>query len=205
MTKQRKFIIRIFIIVGFLALVGFLIYSVRQYRQSGIAEKGIVTCVDSTGSPQEGGKCFWSAHIHVYLPIEICGQEYPLSKFQGPLAKHHTHGEENIIHWHDRLEFDPVMKQFLDPSSFLLSRTLETLQIPVSETTFLDKKDGDFCPNEKSGTWKTFINGAFMADWRNYEWKDHDIVFFIFDDRMIEEVEAELREKPQVFPKLGDG
>ncbi len=197
MTRQGKFILRIFIIVGFLVLVGFLIYSVRQYRQSGIAEKGIITC--------EGEKCFWSAHVHVFLPIEICGHEYPLSKFQGPLAKHHTHGEENIIHWHDRLEFDPVTKQFLDPRPFLLSRTLETLQIPISETTLFDKKDGDFCPDEKSGTWKTFINGTFQADWRNYEWQDRDIVFFIFNARIIEEIEAELRQKPKVFPKLGAG
>ncbi len=197
MTRQHKFIIRIVIIVGFLALLGFLIYSVRQYRQSGIAESGIVTC--------EGEKCFWNAHIHVYLPIEICGQEYPLSKFQGPLAKHHTHGEENIIHWHDRLKFDPATKQFLEPSPFLLSRTLETLQIPVSETTLLDKKDGDSCLDGSSGAWKVFVNGAFQADWRNYEWQDRDIALFIFDARIIEEIEAELRDKPKVFPKLGAG
>ncbi len=197
MTRQSKFIIRILIIVGSLSLVGFLIYSVGQYRQSGIAESGVVTC--------EGEKCFWSAHIHLYLPIEICGKEYPLSKFQGPLAKHHTHGEENVIHWHDRLEFDPVTKQFLEPSPFLLSRTMETLQIPVSETTFLNKKDGDSCPDGSSSTWKVFINGTFQADWRNYKWKDHDIVFFVFDARTIKEVDAELRQKPKVFPKLGAG
>ncbi len=184
-------------IISLAALLGFLFYSVVQYRQSGIIEKGIVAC--------EEEKCFWSAHIHIYIPVEICGEKYSLSRFEGPLATNHTHGEENVIHWHDRLKVDPVTKQFLEPNPFLLSRTLETLQIPLTEISILNKKDGDTCPDGSIGIWKVFINGIFSTDWRNHEWQDKDIVFFIFNARMVEEVEAELLEKPQVFPGLGAG
>jgi hypothetical protein len=188
---------RLLILSGLIALVVFAIYSLREYQKSGIAEKGVITC--------SGGRCFWSAHIHVLIPIEICGTKYALPKFQGPLSGFHTHGEENVIHWHERLEIDLETQQFLQPNFFALLRVFESLQISANSEVFFGKKDGDACPDGARGSWKVFINGTIQEDWRGYDWKDRDIIFFVFDARNPEEIESRLRIEPFVFPALGEG
>lgn len=187
---------KLLIIIGSLALVGFLAYSLIEYKKSDIARDGVATCAN--------GQCFWSAHIHIDIPIQICGQKYLLPKFKGSLADHHTHGDENIIHWHDKIAFDAEKKQFLEPTPFALNLIFKTLELPLTDESLLDKKDGDLCRGSAS-TWKVFVNGTFSSDWRSYEWKDRDIALFVFDERTIEEVEKELRQNPIKFPPVGEG
>lgn len=187
---------KIVIVIGLVILIGFLAYSIKEYRQSGIAEQGVITC--------SKGKCTWSAHIHVFVPIQICGKDYPLTKFKGLLADVHAHGEENVIHWHNKLLYDPENKAFLEPSPFVLRTTLEKQGILPEADKFLGKKDGDLCDGKKSA-WKVFINSKHLSDWLNYEWKDRDIVFFVFDERTAEEIEKELRQNPIKFPSIGEG
>ena len=189
---MRKF----FIIFGIVVLAAFLAYSLWQYQKSGIAEEGIVTCANE--------QCFWSAHIHVAVPIKICGKEYSLEKFKGPLADVHTHGEENVIHWHDKLPYDPENKVFLEPTPFALGTTLENQGILVDGDKIFGKTDGDLCGGEKS-SWKVFSNGKHLSDWQGYEWKDRDILLFIFDARSWEETEKELQQNPIKFPSVGEG
>lgn len=179
-----------------LAFIGFLAYSLIEYQRSGIAKDGIVTCAN--------GQCFWSAHIHVDVPIQICGEKYALSKFKGSLANDHTHGDENLIHWHDKIAFDAKKKRFLEPSPFALDLIFKALELPITDDGLLNKKDGDLCRGS-AAAWKVFVNGAPRPDWRNYEWKDRDIVLFVFDERTAEEVEKELHENPLKFPPVREG
>lgn len=196
MIQNKKLAKNLFIVFGLLALAGFLVYSLIEYRKSGIVRGGVVTCAN--------GQCFWSAHIHIDVPIQICGEKYVLPKFKGSLADHHSHGNENIIHWHDKIAFDAEKKQFSEPTPFALNLIFKTLELPITEESLLNKKDGDMCRG-LAATWKVFVNGAPRADWRDYEWKDRDIVLFVFDERTVEEVEEELRQNPIKFPSVGEG
>ncbi|OGI95700.1 hypothetical protein A2917_00035 [Candidatus Nomurabacteria bacterium RIFCSPLOWO2_01_FULL_42_17] len=199
MIQNKKLIKNLLITLFLLGLLAFLIYSFIEYQKSGIAKDGVVTCVNE--------QCFWSAHIHLNVPIQICGEEYALPKFKGSLADHHTHGDENVIHWHDKVAFDAEKKQFSGPTPFVLDLIFKNLGLPITDESLLNKKDGDACHGFIS-TWKVFINGVLHSghsDWRNYEWKDRDIIMFIFDEREAEEVEAELRQKPITFPNVGEG
>lgn len=194
--QNRKFIKNLLIALGSLILVGLLVYSLIEYQRSGIAQDGVITCAN--------GQCFWSAHIHLDIPIQICGEEYVLPKFKGPLSGLHTHGDENIIHWHNKIAFDAEKKQFLEPTPFAFNLIFKTLELPLSDEGLLGKKDGNLCRNS-AASWKVLVNGVFFADWRNYEWKDHDIILFVFDARMVEEIEKELRQNPLKFPPIGEG
>ncbi|MDP3778825.1 MAG: hypothetical protein Q8R30_02100 [bacterium] len=196
MIQNKKLIKNLFIVLVLLALVSFLAYSLIEYQRSGIAQDGVVTCAN--------GQCFWSAHIHIDIPIQICGDKYVLSKFKGPLANDHTHGDENIIHWHDKIAFDAEKKQFSEPTPFALNLIFKTLELPITDESLLNKKDGDTCRG-LAATWKVFVNGVLRPDWRSYEWKDRDIVLFVFDERTVEEVEKELRQNPIKFPPVGEG
>ncbi len=196
MVKNKKIIKNLLIILGILALVGFFAYSLIEYQRSGIAQDGVVTCAKE--------QCFWSAHIHVNVPIQICGEKYILSKYKGPNADSHTHGDGNIIHWHNKIPFDAEKKQFLESSPFALNLIFKTLELPITDESLLGKKDGEACRGAP-GAWKVFVNGTETPDWRNYEWKDRDIVLFIFDERSAEEIEKELRQNPIEFPPVGEG
>ncbi len=196
MYNLKNLLKNLLIIFCLLALVGFFAYSIIEYQRIGIAEEGIVTC--------ENGKCFWSAHIHVYSPIQICGEKYVFSKFKGPLNNSHTHGDENVIHWHNKISFDPEKKQFLESSPFALNLIFKNHELPITDESLIGKKDGDICRGF-AGTWKVFVNGALRSDWRNYEWQDRDIIIFVFDERTTEEVEQELHRKTIEFPSLGEG
>ena len=192
---QNKKLILLIVFVS-LSLIGFLAYSLIEYKRSGIAQDGVVTCAN--------GQCFWSAHIHIDIPIQMCGEKYVLSKFKGSLANHHTHGDENIIHWHDKIPFDAEKKQLSGPTPFALNLIFKTIELPITEEGLLNKKDGDGC-RSLAATWKVFVNGVLRPDWRNYEWRDNDIALFVFDERTVEEVKKELRQNPIKFPPVGEG
>ena len=196
MIQHKKLMKNLLIVLLLLALVGFLAYSLIEYQRSGIAQDGVVTCANE--------KCFWSAHIHTDIPIQMCSEKYILPKFKGPLADGHTHGDENIIHWHDKLAFDAGKKQFSEPTPFALNLIFKTLGLPIMEESLLGRKDGDTC-HGLVATWKVFVNGVLRPDWRNYEWRDKDIILFVFDERTVEEVEKELSQNPITFPPVGEG
>ena len=207
-VQNKKPVKKLLTIIGLFVLAVFLAYSLIEYQRSGIAKDGVVTCANgpasTRGEPTRGGQCFWSAHIHVNIPIQICGEKYILPKFKGSLADVHTHGDENIIHWHDKIAFDAEKKQFSEPTPFALNLIFRTLELPITEESLLGKKDGDRCRGVPA-TWKFFVNGVLHPDWRNYEWRDKDIVLFIFDARTAEEAERELRQSPIIFPPVGEG
>lgn len=199
MIQNKKFVKNFFLILFLAGLVSFLAYSIFEYKRSDIEQEGVVTCVDN--------ECFWSAHIHLYIPIQICGKEYSLSKFKGPLSGRHTHGDENIIHWHDKVAFDADKNQFLGPNPFALELIFQTLGLSITDNSLLGKDNGDTCEGFSDSTnssqaaiWKVFVNGVLYPNWRNYEWKDLDIVHFFFDERTAEEVTKEISQDKLKFP-----
>ncbi len=184
-----------FLIIVFVVAV--LAYSLWVVFSSGAAEKGVVTCP----SPDN---CFWSAHFHVFMPIEVCGEKYRLPVEIGPLEGLHTHEEENIIHWHDRLPYDNKTKTILDTSSLRIGKFFDAVNLGFDSTTFGANKNGGLC-NGKPGTLKMLVNGKNSGLFRDYVIHDKDVVLLVFDSGTVQEVEAFYAGNPIVFPALGRG
>lgn len=195
--KKKKIKATIISIVIIFALAG-IVYSL-YVTLSQDPSLGIVTC---TAQDQ----CFWTAHIHAYVPIEICGKDYRLPIELGSLSGPHTHEEKNIIHWHDKLPYDNDKKIITDIEPLTLGAFFDELDLDFSENSLINKTNGTACANGEIGTLKMFINGVPVIDqFRDYIWKDRDVVNLFFDSRTSAEIEAELKAKPVEFPKLGRG
>lgn len=180
-----------------LLAAGGISYSLYVTFQSGAASTGVVTCVKE-------GECYLTAHIHAYIPITLCGKEFRLPIETGALTGPHTHEEKNIAHWHDRLPYDNVLKQPKDVTPFTLDVFFKAVHIPFDIRRIGTARNGDLCEG-KSGTVKMFVNGIENSDYERYVWKDHDVIAIIFDSRMPEAIEAELKAHPILFPALGRG
>ncbi len=159
---------------------------------------GIVTC------PQEGS-CFWTAHIHAFVPISICGEEYRLPIEVGRLDGPHTHEEKNTIHWHDKLPYDQTTQSITNTEPLTLGAFFSAIEVALSDRRIADKNNGDLCPDGKAGTVKVFVNGSPVSEFREFIWKDQDVIVIFFDSRSVEEIQAELKVNPIEFPKLGRG
>lgn len=187
-------------VIPFLAVltgVVFLIYSVLEYRKTGVAERGLVTCV--------GEQCYWTAHIHALVRINVCGQEISLPKLVGPLSGVHTHTEENILHWHDRLLIDPVSRKPIDPWVLTIGSGLDILSITMATDGIMEEKNGDLCPDGKEGTLKFFVNGVPYFPDPHYVWEDRDIIDIVFDGRTPAEAAEYIKTLPTEFPSLTNG
>jgi len=182
--------------IAVIILLG-IAYSLFITFKSGARSSGLIVC------PQEN-KCYWTAHIHAYVPIKICGEDKRLPIELGPLNEPHTHEEKNVIHWHDRLLYDNVNKKLLDPAPLTLGAFFDALKVNFNLDSILDKKNGDLCPDGTS-TLKMFVNGKRNDQFRDYIWKDKDVIVLAFDSRSHEEIEAELMQNPIKFPALGRG
>lgn len=194
---SRRFAIRTLVLLLALVLGGFLLYSVVRFRQTGVQQTGLTTCVE--------GRCFLTAHIHALVRMEICGQAVTLPSFKGPLFGTHTHSEKNVLHWHDKLEVDPESREPRDLSPLTLSAGFQNLTIPLSETRLRDKENGNPCPDGAPGTLKMFVNGEPQENIPSYVWKDRDIIDLIFDAHTVEEAQQAVQGRPRTFPELGEG
>ncbi|MBI4091306.1 hypothetical protein HY419_00975 [candidate division WWE3 bacterium] len=187
------------LILAVVALVsGIVGYSLLVTINSGALKSGVVTCL-------EDGRCFWTAHIHTYIAASACGEEKLLPAEVGPLAKVHTHEEQNVFHWHDRLPYDLNKKEITDTKALTLGSSFSDVGIAFDKGGAFDLKDGDKCPDGKEGQWKMFVNGKQSDKFRDYVWQDRDIIILIFDDRSPSEIEESLRINPIKFPALGRG
>lgn len=184
-------------VIILILIIGFFTYSIYSFKKIELNVDGFLTCAQ--------GRCFWTDHIHTLVLINICGTEINLSKFEGPLSEAHTHPEDNVIHWHDKLEINPDTKEFLDPTPLTLSAALQNLDISFSAQQIADKKNGDACPDGTLGNLKMLVNGVSNQDFDKYKWKDKDIIYIIFDSRSLEQVEQDQKNKPINFPRLGEG
>lgn len=190
MKFPKKSHVKILIGLGIVAVILFFIYSIYSYKKIELAVDGFLTCAQ--------GRCFWTNHIHTLVLINVCGQTRNLPKFKGPLNAAHTHAEDNVIHWHDKLEVFPDTKEFFDPKPLTLRSAFTNLDISLN-------KDGEKCPDGSIGTLKMFVNGNVETKFDEYKWNDQDIINIIFDSRSLEQVEEDLKNKPINFPRLGEG
>ncbi len=183
------------LLIIILAVLG---YSLYKTFESGAAGSGVVTCVDDE-------TCFWTAHIHAYAPIAICGEDFRLPIEVGRLDGPHTHEEKNIAHWHDKLPYDRGTKTIADTESLTAGAFFDAIEIPFDRDRIGSRRNGDLCPDGTPGTVKMFVNGTRSDEFRSYLWRDRDVIQIFFDRRTSEEIEAEIRERPVKFPALGRG
>lgn len=170
-------------------------YSLSLTLKSGAQSRGVVTCISDT-------QCFWTAHIHAFIPIELCGERFALPIETGSLQGPHTHEERNIVHWHDRLPYDRTAKTLPETRPLTLGAFFDELEIPFGDRNIAGKTNGDRC-NDTTATLKMFVNGTANTDYRNYVWKNKDVIFLAFDSRSAQTIEEELRVRPLTFPILG--
>lgn len=195
--KKKKIKRSVIFSIIILALLG-IAYSLEVTFQSGARSSGIIVC------PQED-KCYWTAHIHAYVPIYVCGKEIKQYIEVGPLNEPHTHEEKHVIHWHDRLPYDNVNKRLLEYAPLTLGAYFDALEMQFDSNRILDKSNDDLCPDGSQGTLKMFVNGKQNNMFRNFVWKDKDVIVLIFDNRSSEQIEEELKNNPIKFPALGRG
>lgn len=181
-------------VIAVIAILGYSL-SVTLKQDPGA---GTFTCLND-------GTCIWTAHIHAYFPIMICGEEYRLPIEHGPLDDPHSHEEKNIVHWHDKLPYDPETQSILDTKPLTVGAFFDSIDVNFSENQIAQKRNGDQCAKGESGAVKMFVNGKHNNQFRDYIWRDKDVILIIFDDRSIETIEEELRNNPITFPKLGLG
>jgi hypothetical protein len=194
---KKKFVITIVWILILAAALG-LAYSLYITYQSGAVEAGVITC------PSEND-CFWTAHVHGYIPIQICGADFRLPIEVGRLDDSHTHEEKNIVHWHDKLPYDPEAKAITNTRPLTLGAFFDSVNVPFDSERIADKQNGDLCPGGTAGAVSLFINGEKNEQYRNYIWRDKDVMMIFFDNVPAEAREIQLKENPVRFPKLGRG
>ena len=180
------------------AVIAALGYSLFVTFRSGANEKGIISC------PSEEN-CIWTAHIHAYIPIELCGEDYRLPIEVGPLTGPHTHEEKNVAHWHDQLPYAVTTKLITDTKPLTLGAFFDAISVPFGTGLIGEYRDGNLCSNQKSGSLKVFINGEIASDYRDYIWQNRDVIQIFFDERSAEQTRLFVEEHPVSFPALGRG
>lgn len=174
-----------------LAITG-LSYSLYVVYSSGAAERGVTVCLSET-------ECYWSAHIHAEVNIDVCGDRsyrFPVEK--GRLDGPHTHEERNRIHFHERLRFDPQTKEILDAKPLMLGAFFDAMAVPFDKGRVLDKQNSELC-NNQPGSVKMFVSrnwnrnelGKPSGNFRDYIWKNGDVITIVFDERPTEAVAEE--------------
>jgi len=76
--------------------------------------QGVVTC--------EGDECLEAGHFHAELIVTSCGQKMELEQESGVLSGHHTHKENNRVHWHSTKQpgEDLTVSMLLDNLNIIL-------------------------------------------------------------------------------------
>ncbi len=138
-------------------------YSIYSYRQSRVDTEGIVIC--------QADICEKSLHIHASITVSICGKPVDLSDHTGDTNEQHTHAEDNLIHFHQRLKVDPQTKAILDPSPLYLKNLFQNLNLTFPS----------LCPNGKPGKLKVIVNGQESPLLDQYPWADGDVIKVTYD------------------------
>lgn len=173
-AKSAKKFLYALIAVAAIAAIGYMIYSVQLYKESGAEEEGLVAC-DANGE-----NCIIASHGHAEIEVNICGEDvnFPLEK--GDLSKQHTHKERNLIHWHDRLPYDKKTGTVTDWSAFKLGGFFEQMEMRFNSTCVGNYCNSDRCPSGDAGQLKMWINDKENMEFDQYIWKDGDNILIIF-------------------------
>ena len=198
--RSRRARATVFLAIILLLVTG-LAYSVYDVYATGAAERGVVVCTDDEGMTPgaSGHTCYWSAHIHAEVNIDLCGDKsYRFAVEQGRLDGPHTHEERNLIHFHERLMIDPTTREILDTRLLTLGAFFDAMEVPFDSDKALDKNNGETC-NGKPATMKMFVSkdwnrnnlGKPIASFRDYIWENGDVITIIFDERPSEAIAEE--------------
>ena len=157
------------VFIGIIALIGFSYYYYDAVASETI---GITIC--------EAGECFWAAHIHSYLDLQVCGESKELGLEVGHLEAVHTHKERNKLHFHERLPVDPETMEVSDYSLLTLGSFFENVGVTFSSECFFDKCNGDLC-NGVTGSVSMTVNGVDNSEFESYVWSDDDQIIIKFE------------------------
>ena len=162
-SKKRhwhKIILNV-VVIAAIVLIGFSLY---YFTTIASEEEGITVC--------EAGQCFWAAHIHTELRVNICGKDIELGLEKGALEATHTHKEKNRLHFHERLPVDPATREITDFTPLQLDTFLEAINLPLTPGCI-----GDTCNcNGEPGQLSMTINGKTNTEFDKYIWKEGDII-----------------------------
>ncbi|MBI4149530.1 hypothetical protein HY491_03720 [Candidatus Woesearchaeota archaeon] len=154
--------------IAILLLIG---YSYYYFTLTASAEEGIMVC--------ESGQCFWAAHIHSQLRVEICGEEVDMGLEEGELAETHTHKERGQLHFHERLPVDPETKQVTDFSPLQLSVFFEGMGMQLTSECIGEWCNGDLCTGVP-GRLSMTVNEVPSTSFGGYTWQDGDVIDITF-------------------------
>lgn len=163
--KFRKKILLALILASVILLVATGFYSYRRFKESGFEEEGFVVC-------NKEDVCEKSVHIHATLNVSICGENKNLPKETGRLNRVHTHKEQNLLHFHERLRVSPQTQELINP---------EPLTIKAAIREILKIELPDQCPDGKPGKLKLTVNGEPQGKIPDYVWKDGDKIELTFN------------------------
>lgn len=145
--------------LGLVALVAIGIYSYNVYKNSEIETIGLTVCND-----QE--VCEKSMHIHTEVDVTVCGKPTSLFKETGNLADTHTHKEDDLLHWHDKVKVDKNGNTTGGEEDRKIRSIIDLYlkdNLPQSCTT-----------KGPTGKFKLTVNNTIVEDVENYVWKDGD-------------------------------
>jgi hypothetical protein len=160
-TPSRSFWISIATLAG-VGIIGVLAYSVMMFQSSSYEKQGFITC------NAENTVCEESKHIHADVHVTLCSNVINFPKEKGDTGKQHTHKERNKIHWHARINVDPVAQSYIDASPRRLSAFFEQMETPIPTTC-----------NGKPAAVQVLANG--QAQTMDYVWSDGDLIHVIVE------------------------
>lgn len=150
-----------------IAIIVLIAYSYVYFKQTTTEEESITVC--------DADQCFWAAHIHGNLDIDVCGENIDLGLEKGELDKTHTHKERGRLHFHERLPVDPETMEITDFGPLRLGNSLENMGIRFTDECIADKCNGDPCDGEPGGITMT-VNGEPNTELNEYVWKEGDTI-----------------------------
>lgn len=135
------------------------IYSYNIYKNSKIETTGLTVCNDQD-------VCEKSMHIHTKVDVTVCGKPTSLFKETGNLADTHTHKEDDLLHWHDKVKVDKDGNTTGGEEDRKIRSIIDLYlkdNLPRSCTT-----------KGPTGKFKLTVNNIVVEDVENYVWKDGD-------------------------------
>lgn len=136
---------------------------------------GIVSVAQQRGSYSQG-----QVHWHADLSFMVCGEDVPLPK---PVAGTKVHGEVFIgtpfLHLHNEQQIH-IEGAIKDASEITLGKFMEVIGLTFTDSEFMNKKNGDTCPDGSLGKVKLLVNGKEspeLADKVIVDGEKYELVF----------------------------
>ena len=156
-----------------LIILGYVAYSVYYYLSTAEKVEEYEVCVE--------GKCIKTFHVHAMIKFDLCGKNINLPLEHGPLEGPHTHKERNMIHFHERLPYDPASGKLLEIKPLQLGTFMNEFDIKFNDRCIGEYCNGNACPDGKPGTVRMFINSQPKTEFDQYVWKDDDEILITFN------------------------